>query len=446
MNRLHVPALFLAIGFTACSSGGASSTNSLPAAASRLNPGSGGPIQHVVVVIQENRSFDNLFARFPGADGATEGKTHDGQVVKLVTRPLLSHLVLGNSHYDWSVSYDNGKMDGFDLVYVNGHRCTCAYQYVKKGSIQPYWTMAEQYVLADHLFQTQSSGSFTAHQDLIRGDTAVNSYESLIDFPTAAPWGCDAPPSTVTSLITDTNEYLKNQGPFPCLTYKTLRDLLDGQGVSWKYYTPTLQNHAGYLWNAFDAIQAVRYGSEWHTNVSSPEKNIFKDIANHALPAVSWVIPDSQNSDHSGQGSRGFNKDTGPSWVSQVVNAVGTSEYWNSSAIVIVWDDWGGWYDHVPPPQLDYQGLGFRVPMIVVSPYAKAGYVSHTQYEFGSILKFVEDTFNLGRLGTTDVRATSIGDVFDFNRKPRPFVKVEAKYSRSFFEHQRPSNEPVDNE
>ncbi|MFY9884269.1 MAG: alkaline phosphatase family protein [Candidatus Cybelea sp.] len=103
---------------------------------------------------------------------------------------------------------------------------------------------------------------------------------------------------------------------------------------------------------------------------------------------------------------------------------VGKSQYWNSTAIIVVWEDWGGWYDHVAPPQLDYAGLGFRVPMIVVSPYAKAGYVSHTQYEFGSIIRFVEDTWNLGRLGTTDTRAASMDDVFDFSQKPRKFSAI----------------------
>jgi phospholipase C len=111
---------------------------------------------------------------------------------------------------------------------------------------------------------------------------------------------------------------------------------------------------------------------------------------------------------------------------------------------VVVWDDWGGFYDHVAPPQLDYTGLGFRVPLLVISPYAKTGYVSHTQYEFGSILKFVEQTFNLGSLGTTDVRATSIGNVFSFGKGPRTFKPVATKYSRSYFEHERPSNMPVD--
>ncbi|HKU82171.1 MAG TPA: alkaline phosphatase family protein [Candidatus Tumulicola sp.] len=446
MTRFKV--LALTFSFVLASCAGVQSPSALPVPPGpnlRLHSGSS-PIAHVVIVVQENRSFDNLFATFPGADGATQGKTHTGQTVTLTAHRLTSNLVLNNGYNAWVTDYDGGKMDGFDLPYVNGHRCTCAYQYVKKDDIRPYWTMAKQYVLGDHLFQTQASGSFTAHQDLIRGDTDLSAHEAVIDFPTDGPWGCDANPSVVTTLLTDQKQYLQNQGPFPCFTWTTLRDLLDAKGVSWKYYTPTIVTHGGNLWNAFDAIHDVRYGPEWKTNVSSPETNIFKDITNGSLPAVSWVIPDGANSDHPGQGSFGIGKDTGPSWVAQIVNAIGQSDYWGSTAIVIVWDDWGGWYDHEAPPQLDYQGLGFRVPLIVVSPYAKTGYVSHTQYEFGSILKFVEDTFGLGRLGTTDVRATSIGDVFTFKRKPRPFQKIQAKYSRSYFVHEKPSNIPVDTE
>jgi phospholipase C len=190
----------------------------------------------------------------------------------------------------------------------------------------------------------------------------------------------------------------------------------------------------------------VRYGPEWTTNISSPETNIFQDISNNALPAVSWVIPDGQNSDHPAQGYWGIKTDTGPAWVAQVVNAVGESPYWDSTAIVVVWDDWGGWYDHVAPPQLDYTGLGFRVPMLVVSSYAKKGYVSHTEYESGSIVRFVEDTFNLGQLGTSDVRATSVGNVLNFNKAPRTFKPISAKQSKAYFLHEHPSNMPVDTE
>jgi phospholipase C len=301
--------------------------------------------------------------------------------------------------------------------------------------------MAHQYVLGDRMFETQSSGSFIGHQDLIAGSTAINPKESLVNYPSNGTWGCDAPPKTVTSLITIDHQFLPGQGPFPCLTYPTLRDSLDAGHVSWKYYAPRFDS-IGRIWTAFDAIKVVRYSDEWQKNISAPETTVFKDIDKGTLPSVSWLIPDFYNSDHPGHDAVG-----GPSWVAQVVNAIGHNpSLWKSTAIVVVWDDWGGFYDHVSPPQLDYQGLGIRVPMLVISSYAKKGYVSHTQYEFGSILKFVEENWGLASIGTTDVRATSIGDVFDFSKPPRKFKTISAPMSRAYLEHRRPSNLPPDTE
>jgi phospholipase C len=140
------------------------------------------------------------------------------------------------------------------------------------------------------------------------------------------------------------------------------------------------------------------------------------------------VVPTGRDSDHPGQKS-----DTGPSWVADIVNTIGASAYWKDTAIVVLWDDWGGFYDHVPPPQLDYLGLSFRVPMIVISPYAKKGYVSHTQYEFGSVVKFIENVFTLPSLGFTDERANGLSDAFDFSQKPRAFQKIPCKYPPSHF-------------
>ena len=164
---------------------------------------------------------------------------------------------------------------------------------------------------------------------------------------------------------------------------------------------------------------------------------------------MSWVIPDAQNSDHPGLSS----KDTGPSWVADVVNAIGKSQYWKSTAVIVVWDDWGGFYDPVAPPFVDDQGgPGFRVAMLVVSPYVKmgtgsqGGYVSHTVYGFGSIIRFIEDTWNLGRLGTTDESSTSISDMFDFKQAPRHFKTIPARYTEKFFLRQAPSGLPVDTE
>jgi phospholipase C len=444
---------YLAFGLSAilaaCSGGAAppSSTGVLPAvpAAGPVTLSSmsvGSYIKHVVIVVQENRSFDNLFATFPGADGATSGKTSTGKTIPLQEGDLTYDHYLTNSHAAFVTEYHGGKMNGWNLVEVSGcSDSTCAYQYVNPAQIQPYWTLAKKYVLADHMFPTESSGSFTGHQDLIRGDTAINKSESLIDFPSASPWGCDAPSGTTTPLITKAGQYIED-GPFPCLTYATLRDLLDAKKVTWKYYAPPelTSFYPGLYWNAFDAIKAVREGPEWQTNVSMPETNIFSDIKKGHLAGVSWVIPDGANSDHAGFTT----DDTGPSWVAQVVNAIGRSRYWKTSAIVILWDDWGGWYDHVPPPQLTYAGLGFRVPAIIVSPYAKQGYISHTRYQFGSVVSFVERVFALGSLRTTDKSSASLEDVFDFTQTPRKFKRIPAKYSQAFFEQRPPSNIPVD--
>jgi phospholipase C len=403
-----------------------------------------GRIAHVVIVIQENRSFDNLFATFPGADGATKGKTSNGQTVPLVKSALAYQYDLGHGWLAFLKAYDDGKMDGFNLEGEGkgGYSGTGPYRYVDPKQIAPYWDIAKSYVLADHLFQTQGSGSYTAHQDLIRGGTEIDSAESLIDFPSHQPWGCDSPPGTTTSVLTTAQKYLPAGGPFPCLTYRSLRDLLDAKGVSWRYFSPRVLGSTGAVWNAFDSIKAVRYGPEWKTRVTTTSTAIFKEISDGKLPAVSWVVPTLNNSDHPGP-----HPDHGPSWVASVVNSVGESAYWKNSAIIVVWDDWGGFYDNVPPPFRDRTGgLGFRVAMMVVSPYARKSFISHTQYEFGSILKFVEDNWDLGRLGTSDVRAHSIADCFDFKQSPRKFVPIKSTYSERYFETEPPSDAPVDNE
>ncbi|MBV9719664.1 MAG: hypothetical protein JOZ77_10110 [Candidatus Eremiobacteraeota bacterium] len=401
-------------------------------------------VQHVIVVIQENRSFDNLFATFPGADGAVEGKMSNGRTVKLRKIGLAYPYDLGHSWQGFLAAYDNGKMDGFNLEGggEHGYAGTAPYQYVDPKQVAPYWDLAKSYVLADHMFQTQGSGSYTAHQDLIRGDTTINANEALIDFPSHQPWGCDSPSGTTTSVLTVAQKLEPDGGPFPCLSYRTLRDLLDAKSVAWKYYTPKVDGSTGAIWNAFDSIKAVRYGPEWTSRVTTPSSLFFKDLSADRLPALSWVVPVLNNSDHPGP-----HPDTGPSWVASIVNAVGESPYWKSTAIVIVWDDWGGFYDNVAPPFRDRRGgLGFRVPMLVVSAYARKSYVSHTQYEFGSILRFIEDNWDLGRLWTTDVRATSIANCFNFGQKPRKFVPIASEFSREYFESQPASDQPVDNE
>jgi phospholipase C len=448
MRRL-LPASACIAGLLALAVGCSGSLVPLPIAGSSQNSGQslGKHIKHIVILIQENRSFDNLFATFPGADGTTTGKTPHG-TVRLRKAPLYSPLTPSYLYHDYLTDYDGGKMDGFWNVPVEGHPGKYVYQYVDPAQIAPYWDLAKKYVLADHMFMTQGSASFTAHQDLVAGATLINPHESLVDTPSGQPWGCDAAPGVAVPLLTTALQYLR-PGVFPCISYQTLRDTLDAKGVSWKYYCPQVGgSFAGNIWDPFEAIRAVRYGPEWTTNISSPETNVFNDISAGALPSVAWVVPDFENSDHAG--NLGYHDmDTGPSWVAQVINAIGESpKYWGSTAIVVVWDDWGGFYDHVAPPFQDkYGGLGFRVPMLVISPYAKKGFVAHRQYEFGSVVRFVEDTFGLKSLGTTDARARDFGgDVLNFAHKPRTFTPISAKYSKAFFEHQAPSNKPVDTE
>jgi phospholipase C len=429
-----------------CGGGGGASASSMGPLPNLPPAKAGKYFKHIVIIIQENRTYDNLFATFPGGDGVTVGKGHNGENIPLAEANLESHISPGNGYYCcWIRDWAKGKMNGFDQVDIGPVSGRYVYQYVDPAQIVPYWSLAKQYVLSDHMFQTQGSGSYTAHQDLIAGGTNIDSAHAVIDFPTIGPvWGCDAGQGSKTSLITQNDVYMTNAGPAPCLDYKTLRDPLDAGGVTWRYYAPQVgQSFGGDLWNAFDGIRAVRYGSEWNTNVTYPETNVFKDISAGKLPSVSWVIPDYQNSDHPGD-----NSDTGPSWVAQVVNAIGNSPDWNSTAIVVTWDDWGGWYDHVRPPGTQqFGGLGFRVPMIVISPFARKNYITHTPYEFGTIIKFVEDNWGLPRLGTTDVRAASmIDDVFDFTQAPRPFSTIQAKYSKAYFERQKPSGQPVDYE
>jgi phospholipase C len=414
------------------------------------------PIRHVVLIVQENRTFNNFFATYPGADGATTGAIarypicgiKKDQTIALVESDLVVPLDLDHRYQGYVVAYDHKRMDGFDkMKFGSGElECTYPYQYTKPSQIQPYWDMAKQYVLAEHMYPTQGSTSFVAHQDLIRGSTQIDATDAIVNDPSAGPWGCDAPVGTWTSLVTASGVFKDRRGPFPCTSrfpssyaYETLADLLDAKHVGWKYYVPPLSDKFGGLLDAFDAIAAVRYGQEWKTNVVTPQTKIFADITAGALPAVSWVIPDAYDSDHPGE-----KQDNGPSWVASIVNAIGESPYWETTAIVVVWDDWGGLYDNAAPAQHPYGGLGFRVPAIIISPYARAGHISQTDYEFGSILKYIEENFNLGSLGTTDKTATSIVDCFDYAQSPIPFAQIPSARSKEYFIRRAPSYLPVD--
>ncbi len=440
LRALVAPAsLALVLACAACNSATVGTPGPIPSTLPTAGPNPVSRyIKHVVVIVQENRSFENMFAGWPGADAPMYGyQKIKGKAVKVPLTPMTYAQDQDMCHLwqDAITAYDGGKMDAFNLEHASLDGGCVAYatgdvpyHYMDHSEIAPYRTLASQYVLADRMFPTEFGTSFTAHQDLIAGTTEIDPDHSLVNTPTKYPWGCDAPAGTTTPLV-DRKRTVSNNGPFPCFTqYPTIADALDAGKVSWHYYVePFTTPQSGFVWDGFDAIKKVRYGPDWKNVVSRPTR-ILTDPGKGQLPSVSWVIPDLVWSDYPFTSS-----DEGPSWVGDIVNAIGKSKYWDSTAIVVLWDDWGGFYDNAPPPQLDYVGLAVRVPCIIISPYARHGYVTHTQYEYGSILKFMEEAFNLESIHTTDVRANSMDDAFDFTQKPRAFVPIATKYPPSKF-------------
>ncbi len=427
------------------------------------------PIQHVVVIMQENRSFDNLFHGFPGANTANSGPGHGK---KYVLQPVTLQWPwdLRHDHPQFLEDYDQGKDDGFDnqiAKFKTGSGCgdpinhpscwsfyttqkfkTMAYSYVEQSQVQPYWTMASQYALGDNTFSSNSGPSFVSHQYMIAGQSGHSS-----EVPNGQPWGCDNQNKSTTVEVLQYGQanppvFSKAvghevPGPFPCFSYATIAGLLDGAKITWRYYVQPPPNSGSNL-SAFEAISQIINGPDW-SNVVRPDTKVLDDIQNGNLQQVSWVMPSGSKSDHAGPDSGSG----GPDWVASIVNAIGESSYWNSTAIIVMWDEWGGWYDHVHPPQYPdpvtqaREGLGFRVPLIVVSPYAKAGYISHQQHEIASTLHYIENTFGLGSLGLADARADALDDIFDYTQNPIVFQPIPTKLNAAYFKR-HPDNTPGD--
>ncbi|HEY1655833.1 MAG TPA: alkaline phosphatase family protein, partial [Candidatus Tumulicola sp.] len=328
------------------------------------------PIRHVVIIFQENRTPDNLFQGLPGADIASSGLNDRGRVVALHAVPLTAKYDLQHEHSGFVVEYDGGKMDGWSLEHSSNFckrrdKRTCAYAYVPRSENRPYVTMAKQYAFADRMFQSNQGPSYPAHQFIVSGDSAglpkssLNVSSNPLDHGEfhGSGGGCDAPSWERVLLINPRG--FQRATTYPCFDRPVLSDLVDAKGLSWRYYQYGLGQG---LWKAFDSIEHVRYGTDYR-NVVTPPQKVLNDVADGDLANVVWVTPQGHFSDHSGSGYGG-----GPAWVAAVVNAIGKSKYWNSTAIFITWDDWGGWFDHVKPPILNSYELGFRVPLIVVSP------------------------------------------------------------------------------
>jgi phospholipase C len=279
------------------------------------------------------------------------------------------------------------------------------------------------------MFQTNQGPSFPAHQYIVSGTSSVGDHQTLkaSENPTTpanvSTGGCDSPPGSLVDLI----DSLGNEGHdvYPCFDRISLMQLVEAKSLTWRYYQG-IQGPG--IWNAPDAILHVRESTTYSTNVVTPPSRVLTDVAKGQLADVVWVTPTALASDHAR-----VTDGSGPSWVAAVVNAIGESSYWNDTAIFVTWDDWGGWFDHVQPHIYNSYELGFRVPLIVISPYAKNHYVSHKTHEFGSILKFTEEAFALGSLHTTDVRSDDLSDCFDFSKTPTKFKRIPAHLDAHYF-------------
>ncbi len=443
-------------------------------------PPPGSKIQHVVIIFQENRAPDNLFqglcippygqssacSTSPSGSQyniASSGVNSQQQTIQLSPIDLGTvganpdNYDLNHAHISFTKMCDLNpstgvcKMDGADLIKpscgVGITNCAPAnpqFMYVIPSDVVPYLQLAQQYTFADRMFQTNQGPSFPAHQFIISGTSAPLATSSLFaaeNVENGGAAGCIAPPTETVEMIDAAGSESSTPPMYPCFEHQTLTDLLDAANISWRYYAPS----AGSIWTAPDAIQHMCgpnaappnatqcVGSDWTgTNPkvvlgqTQANAQILTDIANNQLAQVSWVIPEGRDSDHALS-----NNGCGPSWVTSIVDAIGNSPYWSNTAIILTWDDWGGWYDHVAP-QVINDGVswgsgyvyGFRVPLIVMSPYARAGYVSHVTHDFGSILKFVEKTFNLPSLNYADKPADNLADVFNFNQAAIQFQTI----------------------
>jgi len=432
-----------------------------------------GKLQHIVVIFQENRTPDNLFhdpvLMAKGADIANNGINSAGQTIPLMPTSLGVDYDLDHSHKAFLAMYDGGKMDGADKVHVScakgAPNCpppNAQFQYVQASDAGPYFQLAEQYTFGDRMFQTNQGPSFPAHQFIISGTSAPTATSNLFIAEngegvgnSGADTGCTSPPTEYVYLIDPSGN--ESSKMYPCADHPTLTDELNAKGISWRYYTPS----AGSLWTGPNAIQQICgpnnpppnatacTGSGWVHNVVLEEKQVLTDITSGKLAQVTWVIPRGANSDH----ARSTATTGGPSWVTSIVNAIGNSPYWANTAIVITWDDWGGWYDHVPPLKIVNNGTnwgsgyvyGFRVPLIVVSPYAQAGYISHTNHDFGSILNLIEKSFSLSSLGYADAYADDLSDCFNFSQTPLSFKTINAPLNAAhFLNDTSPKTDPDD--
>ncbi len=462
-------------------------SGSVPPFASGAGAGVAGihKIRHVIVIMQENRSFDDYFGTFPGADGipmkhGVPTVCNDGLFVKKCVKPYIDHhdVSEGGPHSGGQAAadIDGGKMDGFlataarvNLTCTEFAEPDCAdgprnstdvMGYHTGSDIPNYWMYAHDFVLQDHMFEPTASWSLPAHLFMVSEWSAdckthhPSSCTNALDHPGPKPG--DGNPTHVTP-----------KAGSPIYAWTDLTYLLHKHHVSWGYYVtagtePDCENPATLscvpvrqqprtpgIWNPLPYFDTVRHDKQVG-NIQSVS-NFYAAARAGTLPSVSWVVPSGDVSEHPPATTS-----AGQSYVTSLINAVMRGPEWNSTAIFLAWDDWGGFYDHVVPPKVDQNGYGLRVPALVISPYAKRGYIDHQTLSFDTYVKFIEDDFlNSQRLdpktdGRPDLRPDvrenkgrlgNLANDFNFNQPPRAPVLLAVHPKTTLTD--RPPFQPV---
>jgi phospholipase C len=401
------------------------------------------PIEHVIFMVKENRTFDHYFGTYPGADGATRGETlrctqhgcRPGDTIPLKQAPEVMPHDITHGFGSGLYSINGGEMNGFNII-GQGQDLSGYVQHSRR-TLPNYWAYADRFVLADHFFTSMFGPTLPEHLYTVAADANLIT-DNKISADTPGNY-CDDPQEYTLKFesglsrhdrrrIMRLEEEITQDWPdqFPriqrywqeirtCFEMEVLPDRLEEAGVSWKYYA----NEDVWM-NGLQAIRHVRYGPMWR-KVVAPEQFI-DDLGGGDLPEVSWLVPPEGLNEHPGEGQSSC---AGENWTVQQVNALMQSRYWKTTALVIVWDDFGGFYDHVPPPHEDIMGLGPRTPALIISPWTvrgesrSGGAIDPTTYEFSSVLRFIELLHGLKPLTARDRNADPLSGAFDFEARPR---------------------------
>jgi phospholipase C len=336
-----------------------------------------GRIEHVILVMQENHSFDNYFGTFPAADGLPKGLVVEGVAPFHLPSPISRNM--SHSLSAARAAVNGGRMDRF--VSAEGSPDTMGFY--DERDIPNYWAYASHFTLADRFFCSAMGPSLPNHLYAVAASSPGIS-------------------SNVKSP------------PGEGFDFPSLPDRLQAAGISWSCYAGGKDPWAFSALNPLAGFRTIRHDPSLNARLVKTT-SFFRDVRDGTLPSVSWVFPSGEESEHPLTDVQ-----VGMWFVTAVVNAVMKSPYWLNTAIVVTWDEYGGFFDHVSPPQVDEAGYGPRVPALVISPYARAGYLDHSVYDFTSVLRFMEDTFGVAPLGPRDGSASSIDGALNLGQEPLP--------------------------